>query len=185
MSEKLIVGDLMPGGQTQYDEIPEYNSRSGAHRLIIPMAQATAEEIEAVKTGDVKLAFTTIGDVIMFQARFGAIIPWCDAAYTWHKLPAEEQIRPPELTGNQRMMLTIILLEATTGEILAIRAVSMSPTMSKRLNAAINRQADAPFPADYDEQAWGIFNRYSSQQLRDKALASCTGGDSTDRPSPY
>lgn len=26
---------------------------------------------------------------------------------------------------------------------------------------------------------------YSSRQLRDRALASCTGGDTTDRPSPY
>lgn len=30
-----------------------------------------------------------------------------------------------------------------------------------------------------------VFETYSSRQLRDRALASCTGGDTTDRPSPY
>lgn len=186
----LAVGQLLEPGVTRYDEMPEYNYRSGIHRLIIAMRNLTPAEVEAVRHADVKLAFTVIGDVLIFQYRFGAVLPWSDAAYTWHKVPPAEQIRPPALTGEQRVLLEIILVEATTGIIHALRVVSMSPTMSRRLHEAINRQADAPFPASgllstYDAQQQRIFARYTSKQLRDRALASCTGGDTEDRPSPY
>ena len=181
----LTVGHLLEPGVTRFDEMPEYNYRSGVHRLIIAMRNLTAKEIEAVKSATVKLAFTVIGDVIVFQYRFGTVLPWSDATYTWHKVSAAEQIRPRALTGEQRMMLEIILVEATTGIIQALRVVTMSPTMSRRLHEAINRQADAPFPTDYDAQLQRLFANYTSAQLRDRALASCTGGDTTDRPSPY
>lgn len=181
----LAVGQLLEPGVTRYDEMPEYNYRSGVHRLIIAMKNLTPEEIDAVRHADVKLAFTVIGDVLIFQYRFGAVLPWSDAAYTWHKVPAAEQIRPPQLVGDQRVLLESILVEATTGIIHALRVVSLSPSMSRRLHEAINRQADAPFPADYDTQTRRVFATYTSRQLRDRALASCTGGDTTDRPSLY
>lgn len=182
---KLEVGQPLEPGVAGYDELPEYNYRSGQHRLILFLRNVTAQEIEAVRSASVKLAFTVINDVLIFQYRFGSVIRWSDATYTWHKVPAEEQIRPPRLTGAQRALLEIILVEATTGVIEVLRLVSMSPTFSQRLHTAIERQADTPFPADYDAQARRIFSAYSSNQLRDRALASCTGGDTTDRPSPY
>lgn len=181
----LNVGQLLEPGVTRYDEMPEYNYRSGIHRLIIAMRNLTPEEIEAVQHASVKLAFTVIGDVLIFQYRFGSVLPWSDATFTWHKVPVAEQVRPPALSGEQRSLLEIFLVDAATGVIQAIRVVSMSPTMSRRLHEAITRQADAPLPADYDEQARRVFAQYTSNQLRNRALASCTGGDTMDRPSPY
>ncbi len=149
------------------------------------MANLRPEEIAAVRSDTVKLAFTVVGPAIIFQYRVGAELPWSDAAYTWHKVPAEERVEPPALGGRQRAPLEIILVEATTGIVQAIRVVTMSPTMSRRLHEAIRRQAAAPLPADYDAQVWRVFDSYTSAQLRDRAIASCTGGDDIDRPSPY
>lgn len=182
---RIEVGQLFEPGVTHYEEMPEYNYRSGAHRLLIPMRNLRPEEIEAVRSADAKFAFTVIGDVIVFQYRFGSVLPWSDAAYTWHKVPAAEQIEPPQLTGNQRMLLEIILIEATTGIVQVIRVVSFSPTFSRRLHKAIREQAARPLPADYDQQTAQIFARYTSKQLRDMTYASCSGGDQQDRPSPY
>lgn len=181
----IFVGKLLKEGVTQYEEMPEYNFRSGVHRLIIAMKNLTPKEIDAVRHVDVKLAFTVIGEVIIFQYRFGAVLPWSDAAYTWHKVPISEQVRPRQLTGEQRVLLEIILVEATTGIVQAIRVVSLSPTFSQRLHTAINRQADNPMPDDYDAQTRRIFDNFTSGQLRARALGSCTGGDTVDRPSPY
>jgi len=184
-SRQLAVGQPLEPGVTRYEELPEYNYRNGEHRLLLFMENITLDELAAVREGDAKFAFTVIGDVLIFQYRFGSALPWSDAAYTWHRVPEEEQIRPPALEGPQRAALLIILVEATTGIVQALRMVSLSPTMSRRLHEAINRQAAAPLPADYDDQIRRIFERFTSKELRDLALASCTGGDVADRASPY
>jgi hypothetical protein len=181
----LKVGELLEPGVTEFKEMPEYNYRSGSHRLIIAMKNIRRVELLAVKSVPARFAFTVIGDVLVFQYRFGTTLPWSDAAYTWHKVPAAEQVRPPKLTGKQRILLEIVLVEAKLGIIEALRAVSLSPTFSQRLHKAINAQADAPMPADYDAQVQHIFDTFTSAQLRDRAIASCTGGDDIDRDAPY
>lgn len=182
---KLEVGQPLRPGVTRYPELPEYNYLSGGHGLVLYLLDITPAEREAVRRAPVKLAFAVIGDVLFFLYRFGTEIPWSDASYTWHKVPPEWQVRPPALTGEQRILLTIALVEASTGIVEAIRVVTMSPTMSRALHLAINRQADAPFPADYDEQVRRVYAATTSNQLRRRAIASCTGGDTMDRPSPY
>lgn len=181
----LKVGEHLEPGVTRYDEMPEYNYRGGQHLLIIAMSRPTPEEIEAVRSAAVKLAFTVVDTILVFQYRFGSVLPWSDAVYTWHKVPPAEQVRPPRLSGEQRALLTIVLVAAATGVVEALRIVSMSPTFSQRLHRAIERQIDDTFPADYDAQVARVFAAYTSRQLRDRALASCTGGDAVDRPSLY
>lgn len=182
---ELKVGELLEPGVVEYDEMPEYNYRGGAHVLIIPMNRPTPEEIEAVRSAALKLAFTVIDDILIFQFRCGSTIPWSDAVYTWYRVPPAEQARPPRLTGEQRALLTVILVDAETGIIEALRVVSMSPTFARRLHQAIERQIDGTFPTDYDDRVARLFNAHTSRQLRDRALATCNAGDTIDRPSPY
>jgi hypothetical protein len=182
----IEVGKLFDPRLTRWDDgVSEYNYRGGYHRLIIPLARPTPDEIEAVRFGAAKFAFTTIGPVIVFQFRFGTAISWSDALYTWHKVPVEERVEPVTLTGEQRVPLEVFLLDAATGIVRAIRVLTLSPTFSRRLHEAIRRQAAEPFPDNYDELAAHVLTNYTSRQLRDRALASCTGGDGVDRPSPY
>jgi hypothetical protein len=185
MMYEVKVGKLFKAGVTHYEEMPEYNYRSGVHQLLIAMQHLRPEEIEAVRSARASFAFTVIKDVLVFQYRFGSVLSWSDAAYTWHKVSVAEQQLPPEVAGEQRAMLEIVLIEATTGIVKVIRAVSFSPTFTRRLHQAIRQQAVRPFSPDYDSQVRQIFAAFSSSQLRHKAIASCTGGDTVDRESPY
>lgn len=181
----IQVGQLFDPAITVWPETPEYNYRSGQHRLIIPLRRPRPDEVEAVRSGAAKFAFTTIGPVLVFQYRFGTVLPWSDALYTWHKVPVEERVEPTALTGEQRVPLQVFLVDAATGITQVIRVLSLSPTFSRRLHEAIRQQAAEPLPANYDELAQRVLDTYTSRQLRDRAVASCTGGDDIDRPSPY
>lgn len=181
----IKVGELFDPALRVWPEAPEYNFRSGVHRLIIALRRPRADEVEAVRVGAAKFAFAVIGPVLVFQFRFGTALPWSDALYTWHKLPAGERVEPAALSGEQRVPLEVFLVDAATGVVRAIRVVTLSPTFSRRLHEAIRQQAAAPFPANYDELAQRVLDTYTSKQLRDRALASCAGGDEIDRPAEY
>ena len=51
--------------------------------------------------------------------------------------------------------------------------------------AAVWEAAARPFPDDYGQQAEMLFVNYSTKQLRQRALASCTGGTQHDNPAPF
>ena len=76
--------------------------------------------------------------------RFGEILPWSDSAFSWWNV-AEEVRRIPEQRKHpaERTLLKIILVEATTGVIKAIRVTTFSPEFTERLHRGIRRQANA------------------------------------------
>lgn len=175
----IAVGQLYEPGVTHYEETPEYNFVGGLHRLLIPIRHPRNAEIKGVKSGVAEFAFTVMGPALAFLYRFGegkAGLPWGDAFYTWHKVPAEQQIPAAVLTGQQRVILQVILIAADTGIVKAARAVTLSPEFSQLLHEAIRAQAAAPFPTDYDRQTRALLNRYTTEQLLAQARARCIGG---------
>jgi hypothetical protein len=82
-------------------------------------------------------------------------------------------------------MLHVIFIDANTGIVEALRVLTFSHSFTKRLHKAIREQAARPFPDHYDQQAKLLFVNYSTKQLRQRALASCTGGTHHDNPAPF
>jgi hypothetical protein len=74
------------------------------------------------------------------------IILWSDAPYTWHMVPAEQRSGPPELAPGQGGLLTIILVNAETGLVGALRAVSLAPRFSRHLHTPWSREGRAARP---------------------------------------
>jgi hypothetical protein len=66
-----------------------------------------------------------------------------------------------------------------------LRLISLSPTFARELRNPLAQQARRPKPPDFIHQARRVFARYSSQQLRHMAIASCIGGDDYDRSAPF
>ena len=175
----IAVDQLYQPGVTHYGDTPEYNFIGGLHSLIIPIRHPRSAEIKGVKSGTAEFAFTVMGPVLAFLYRFGdgkTGLPWGDAFYTWHKVPAAEQVPAAVLTGEQRVILQVVLIAAHTGIVKVARAVTLSPEFSQLLHEAIQAQAAAPYPPDYDDQARALLGRYNTHQLLYQARARCIGG---------
>jgi hypothetical protein len=107
-------------------------------------------------------------------------VPWGDAPYTPHLLPADQE---PDLvlftSAEQRLLLQVVLVDAATAEVKAMRGVSLSPEFSRALAAAVQAQALRPWRGrdDYDRQLAEVYQRFpSSEALLAVAAAHGEGG---------
>lgn len=175
----LTVGRPYIESKTQWPEAVEYNYRSGSHELRLFYPNLSAQEIADVGRGLVRLAFAVRGDVIYLCWRFGEQ-SWCDATYSIHLVPAAERSTPPiPVTPEERALLQVILVEATTGIIAAMRVVSFSPDFTRRLHAAIRDQLSRTWPGEdaYLTQCTRLYSAYTSKQIAEQlAVATCRGG---------
>lgn len=181
----IEVGKPLNPHINSWPPMPEYNFSDGSHELIISYARPRPQEIAAVREARAHFAFTVIRDIIVFQYRFGAAMPWSDCGYSWHRVSEEARTLPDMPAPGERAMLYVIFIDANTGIVKALRALTFSHTFTKRLHKAIQEQAARPFPDDYAQQAEMLFVNYSTKELRQRALASCTGGTQHDNPAPF
>lgn len=170
----LEVGHLYMIGQTQFPESSQYNYRGGAHELVLFFNHPSQEEVNAVATGEATFAITFERGILFFCFQFGRVIDWSDAPYTWHMVPSDQQVPPPELGDLERSLLTIVLVDSTTGIIKALRVVTLSHQMSAKLFEDINAQRRLSFDqAQYDATLAALTSRYTSFAIRRRAHAAC------------
>jgi hypothetical protein len=172
------VGTLYNANRTRWEEGTEYNYRSNTHEIRLFFKQPKPIEVESVKQGEATFGLMVSGDVILLAFKFGAI-PWSDASYTWHRVPAAERTLPPgEMRLEERQLLTVFLINADTGILLAIRQVSLSHDFTVALHQAIREQSRKPFDQVlFDRQLRKLYSQYHSQDLYKLASVRCKGGD--------
>jgi len=171
----IEIGKPYIPGKTDYAEGGEYNYRSGTHELRIFLHDLAVAEISAVESGEAEFAFAyEQPDMLMFLYRFGRVLTWSDAPYTIHLVPEAQRTEPPSLSDDERALLTIILIDAHSGIVKALRVVSLSSELSAKLHAHIQRQAAAPFDEGaYDAALAALQARFTSSALARRAVASC------------
>lgn len=181
MHATAVGESYLPNGGPIQERV-EYNFRSGGHELLMSLANLSQKEVQAITQGSAEFALFVQGDMMLFLYRFGDAVPWSDAPYSWHLVPSEQRTLPSEISAAEGVLLSIVLVEATTGIVKGIRVVSFSPEFSSSLHQAmppraacplgIALQALRPFPPDYDEQLTAIYQRYQkSELLSTKAIA--------------
>lgn len=121
--------------------------------------------------------------IIWLCFKFGTM-PWSDQPFNVHLVPQDIRATPPDLTGEQRALLNVLLVEAETGIVKAIRAVTFSHDFSVKLHEAICAQCREPVPShlldrrEYDAMVDNTYGRYlTSDAMVRKGLATCRGGD--------
>jgi hypothetical protein len=173
----FAVGQLYNPNRTSWPEAVQYNYMAGEHHLHLFMRQPTQTEVQAVKTGPAEFALVTEGILIVLLYHF-APIPWSDAPYSWHMTPADQRALPADVPDGSGALLTIILTDAATGIVKAIRAVGLSTDFTNKLHAAIRAQAARPFDQTaYDDQLNRVYARYpKTELLLSKAIARYTAG---------
>jgi len=174
------VGKPYHPNRRSWPERGVYEYRGGQHELLLFWSQPTTKEVEDVKRGPAEFALYTEGPLIVFLFRFGRNTPWSDSPYTIHlTLPDERTLPPPVASTETRILLHVVLVDAATGIIRALRAVTLSPEFTAALQDAIRAQSEQPFhPAAYDAAIAGIYRRFPhSDRLAAAASVKCIGGE--------
>ncbi|GCF11246.1 hypothetical protein [Dictyobacter arantiisoli] len=178
------VGTLYSKTRTSWPEIAEWNCTRSLNELRLFYYNPKPQEIQAISRGKCEFGLSVKGDIIFLSFRFygnqpgQAGIPWSDAPYSYHMLPDDRKQMPDEnLSSESRSLLQVVLVNANTGILLAIRNVTLSPEFTQALFQAIRDQAAKPFnQAAYDRQLKRIYDAYNSKQLFAAAHVKCEGG---------
>lgn len=158
------VGDPYHPTRRSWPELAQYQYRGGGHELVLFLRQPTSREVRAARQGLASFAFYADQDLLVLLYAFGDGLPWSDAPYSWHLVPKSERVLPPETRGEERALLSLVLVDATTGIIRALRVVTLTPTFTRLFHDAIREQAARPWPgaAAYDAELAALYQRYPS-----------------------
>jgi len=181
------VGQLFDPDTKVWPNGTMYSYHQDQHQLLLLFENIRPTEQLAVERGQTRFALYIEGDVIFLLARFdlppdvGRGIAWNDAPYSWHLVPLEGRTLPPgpeTIPEGLGALISIFLIEASTGIISTMRMVNLSHDFTKRLHQAIHEQAAKPFdPIRYMRQVQSVHLKYpSSVSMAEKALVACVGG---------
>lgn len=155
------VGSPYSPTRTHWPEAVEYNYRSGGHELRMFLPSPGDGEVEAVRHGAASFALYIEHPVLLLLYRFADTIEWSDAPYSWWMVAAEMRGTPPVLAKTERVVLSITLVDADTGIIRALRALSWSAGFSAQMHRAIRQQAEGSFDQGrFDQTLERIYQRY-------------------------
>ena len=178
--QPIEIGQPYVEGKTKLVERGEYRFRAGGHELLLCLRNVTPEEVEAVRSAEAEFALVVFGDVLFFLYRFGFELPWGATPYSWHLMPAGERELPlPSLNLKSRDQLQVILVDAATGLVRAIRAVTFSAQFTRMLHLAIHQQALRPWQAEsYEADVRAAYRTYPfSHRMLSAAVARTKGGE--------
>jgi hypothetical protein len=158
----------------------EYAFRRGEHNLVLWLGSATRRELDDVERGECEFALVVENDVLFFLLRFGRSMPWWDAPFSWWLVPEGQRVLPPALDdGKPSAPLHVVVVDAGTSIVRALRTVSLSPTFTGALHAAIRVQASRPWAGRdaFDRQIEEAHGRCpESRAMLSAAFARMRGG---------
>lgn len=175
-----VVGQEFIQGVTTWPEgtIFDYTAAGGC-RLLLIYRHPTTREKDAF-SGPARFALVSKYGLIFLLFKFGDM-PWQDAPYSYWLVP--EEIRPdPEGDLNKpgnRLFLSCFFINAATGVLEEMRAMTLSPSFTTQLLQRVKEQAQKP--VTIEEQSLSV-SRINSQYHTPKAmvkdaLVQCRGGD--------
>jgi hypothetical protein len=182
---RLEVGKPYDPARRVWPEGSDYNFRDGGHELRLLLARLSNAEVGAVRQGRVEFGLLVELPELFVITRFYApgsdrVLLSFDCSYQWHRVPAVSRTPPPaweETSPATRAVCTVLLIEATSGILQAIRAVSFSPAFTRTFHKAIAEQASLPYDASEHERAVAdVVRRYNTDQLWARCQHPCEGG---------
>lgn len=176
----VAIGKPLFEGRNELPEAIEYNYQAGDHTLLLSMKNLHPKEIEAVRQDEAEFGLYCENGIIFLLYRFGAHLPWSDSAFSWWNLREEDrQIPAPQANPAERILLKIILVEAVTGIVRAIRVTTFSPAFTEKLHEAIRQQALGE-PVSRDEfvtRSLQIYQKFTPADFAANAIVKTKGGE--------
>lgn len=136
------------------------------HRLIIALPDLVEDERHSITATAGRIGVATSGPVMFCLWRFWRF-DWADCPYTVH-----QQTPAPVLSESLgRLGLDVVLIEARTGKIAAIRAVELAAEVSQAIRAALRTQASLAFDeATFDLTIQRVYAQFDPAGLADRAV---------------
>lgn len=174
------VGHELISGHGPWPEVSEFNFYDGGYELMLRVSSPTRKEVRGVKQSACEFALVPHNDVLFFLFHFRGGLPWSDAPYSWHltKLAGREAMPVMTEGPETRALLQVVLLDAPTGIVKVLRAVSLSPEFTMALHDAIRRQASAPWPgsAEYNSMIQEAYRKWPTTEAMLAAATTRTVG---------
>ena len=132
--------------------------------MIVFFQNPTEDEIEQFKSGNnFEIRFLELYGVIMITVKIGNL-NWMDAPYTPHLSKNLTKFHLPN--ENQGLGLTLVLIDAITGEVKHIRLLGLSERFTKKLFGIVMEQKINDFDVmEYNKSINKIYSIYSTNQI--------------------
>jgi len=176
----VAIGKPLFEARRELPEAIEYNYQSGDHTLLLSMKNLNLKEIEAVREAEAEFGLYCENGIVFMLYRFGEILPWSDSAFSWWNVAEEDRQIPAQQTNPAtRILLKIILIEAATGIVKAIRVTTFSPAFTEKLHDAIRRQAKGePFSRnEFVNRSLQIYQKFTPADFAANAVVKTKGGE--------
>lgn len=160
---KYEVGQIVENFK-YHQECVQFDLADDGAIMLVFFKSPTQSEIEQFKSGkNFEIRFTEIYDVIMITAKIGNL-NWMDAPYSPHLSKRLTKIELPN--DGEGLGLTLILVDAATGEIKHIRFLGLSERFTKRLFGTVMEQKTSEFSIDkYNNAINRIYSTYPTTQI--------------------
>ena len=138
-----FVGLPHGGTAERHTEGPRYNFRYSRHTLDIFLDSPTPDEVRIFRTAPCRMGIWQDEPVLWVIFRLDGM-EWADAPYTPYLVEPEGRTFPTLEDENSRCPLVMTMNDALDGTVRAIRLITMSPEMTRRVHQAARSMLEQP-----------------------------------------
>lgn len=160
---KYEVGQVIDNFRN-HTEGTQFDLSDDGATMIVFFNRPTSNEIEQFKAGkSFEIRFVELKDVIMITTKIGNL-NWMDAPYTPHLSNHLTKFQFPN--ENQGLGLTLMLVDAVTGEIKHMKFLGLSERFTKKLYGTVMELKVKEFDKNsYIAALNSIFTSYDTKQI--------------------
>lgn len=174
-----VVGEEFNKGVRSWPEATVFEYTAGGCHLLLSYRNPTAREKKAF-SGGARFALFCKSDLIFLLFKLGDM-PWQYAPYSYWLVPEESRPDPEadmNMLGN-RLLVSCFFINAATGILEEMRAMTFSPQFTTQLLQCVKEQAENPVTIEEQSLAVARINQQyptPKAMVRD-SLVQCRGGD--------
>jgi len=160
---RLAIGEPFAAGVTSWpDNRFEYRFFSGNHLLQICVSSPKKRDLDNFSKGRVFVALRPFRSVLFFMFKIEGFYEWSDQGISVCLVPLEDRDRLEHQAGTH-IPLNIVLVDADTGKVAAMRMVTFSPQFSELFLHTFRQQLVTAFdPALHTQSIAEAYNRWPS-----------------------
>lgn len=147
-----------------HEECTKFDMDDSGATLYVFFQKPDQKEIEQFKAGNnFEIRFTELQNIIFITVKIGSL-NWMDAPYSTHLSPNLTSFHFPN--EGQGLGLTVMLIDACSGEIKAIRFMGLSEKFTAKLFGVMMEDKVKPFnESEYRNNIRKVFAKYNTNQI--------------------